>query len=310
MYQSLCDEALENLIFERDYIIKKYDKNYSITVSITTVRQDESGYANSITYMPVTDITGDNIFQLVENLNKDFMLFLRFHLVISEDQKYIFRFEKFSGNVEINQLIPTGDYKTFEVEWNVTKNIAEILGLEVLSFKSIPEITKPSIFPKTIEWFYDFTSRLNDLESKTVQVYEINDLKIQFNLQMNKFIISTGKKKLSLKPIAFEILLMLSNYDTDIEKVQIEQDKFSSIWVIKLYDAYLIRYGNKPQSYFITISANDLNLVSYDYSKILKKVQDEKLYYIQNVSANPILWENFNNYKAKYNSLTKDSNSE
>ena len=71
------DVALENIIFEPDiYTIRKFDEDYTVYISIRYTKENGSIGGYSVRYVPMSNIKAKNVFQLVQYLNNDLLVFL------------------------------------------------------------------------------------------------------------------------------------------------------------------------------------------------------------------------------------------
>ena len=149
---STYDVALENIIFDPKIpLIKKNDLDYSAHIFIKYVKQDGSEGGNGVRYFPESHIKADNISQLIDHINNDLVLFLKRNSMISKTQNVIFTLRPFSSFILFYKLIPETKYKSFSVTWGLSSKLAEVLGIQDLSFEITPKILIPPKLPKRLD---------------------------------------------------------------------------------------------------------------------------------------------------------------
>ena len=142
------DVALENIIFKKNiFAIKAGDKRYRIILSIITYDEDGTilGWTD-LEYYPLVDIPGDNIKQLVRNINRDFMNLLKKKNIIKNRHDDIFTIHNSNSPITFKKIIPvrTGSKGTTKVSWTVSPYMCKSLGITKGDFNEYPILTTPT----------------------------------------------------------------------------------------------------------------------------------------------------------------------
>ena len=149
---STYDVALENIIFDPKIpLIKKNDENYSANIFIEFTKKNGSKGGYGVVYFPESHIKADNINNLIDHINNDLVQFLRRNGMISKDQTIIFKLKQFTSFIDFYGLIPESEYKSFMITWRLSTKLAEVLGVQDLTFNTKPRLLTTPKLPKRLD---------------------------------------------------------------------------------------------------------------------------------------------------------------
>ena len=173
---SAYDVALENIIFEPDmYTIRKYDEDYGAYITVRYTKQNGSIGGYSVRYVPMSNIKAQNVFQLVQYINNDMLLFLKAQNMVSIDQEYIFRLGQFSNFIDFKELKLAQEYEDLEITWSLKEKLGKSLGIADPSFRTKPKWLDPPQLPKKINGIYIYSDIIEPtyLGEQTVHLLDI-----------------------------------------------------------------------------------------------------------------------------------------
>ena len=213
---SSYEVALDNIIFDPNiYYIRKNDEKYSVKVEICY--SDDRGLPKSFaaTYYPSQNFKKEELYLVIEFLNRDLITFLKKWQMIRERQKYIFRYISTSSFVHFHALGVSEIFKKkkdLTVKWNVGEQFARIMGISKLSFVEKPIINEPAKFPKKISCIYVYTDIIEPsyLGEQSVNLLDIIPMQ---HMQSKKGALSLFKR--INKTILDDISIRLTDQDGD-----------------------------------------------------------------------------------------------
>lgn len=150
--------ALSNIAFSPDYYcIRKLDPDFFINIHIKTF--NDKGLAARVLsshYLCSVNITGESTFKAIQQLNNDFVSFLKIKNICKRSQKPIFRYKTNDCYITLGKLENTilgGSTKLF---WEFSKDMAKFLGVGTEQ-TTIPVIIEPVKIPRKVECFFIYT---------------------------------------------------------------------------------------------------------------------------------------------------------
>ena len=143
--------GISNIIFQPNlYTIKKGDKAFGMWINVQFGTRELMGlHGFTVKYVPTTDLSADNIHTLLKEIDKDLVSFLHRQSVIEKYQTSIIKYRrslKFPTFEPLN-LINLTNYKYSNVQWNLSYEIADLLGVADPVFNNQPEFYSTPKFP-------------------------------------------------------------------------------------------------------------------------------------------------------------------
>lgn len=150
--------ALSNIAFSPDYhCIKKFDPSFFIKIHIKTFNAKGLAARTLTTkYLCRVNITGESTFKAIQQLNNDFVSFLKFRNICKRNQKPIFRYKTNDCYITLGKLETTILGESTKLFWEFSSDMATFLGVGI-EHTTIPIILNPVKIPRKIECFFVYT---------------------------------------------------------------------------------------------------------------------------------------------------------
>jgi hypothetical protein len=214
--------GLENIFFPKGlYTIKKFDNNFNIKISLQYKDDfDNIVFAESFTYTPNENISGESIEHVIVLLNNDIVRFLKTQQIIKNEQDVIFYISNSMNIVEFSPLdliertLDAGGLSKFQiskfhrhVRWEFSEHIGDVLGItDLITFNPIA-MRSPQM-PKSVDNVYVYTDIINPtrLGEEQINILDILPLSNTYSKSVSNVIYHKVKSLSTISSISIQLL--------------------------------------------------------------------------------------------------------